>query len=499
MLKRILYILILLSIKTIAQEPNPPVIDTVSVEPVNVKGDVYISWEAMDPNEVAGYIIYRDLKTSLDLENWENLDTVWGANNTSYIDQTSNADGEYEFYIMRSFNHQGDKSLLSQSFSTIYTFPYIEKEDCKNLIRVHWDYHQHWQVSFNHFDIYCSKDYGPYQKVGTVDGSLRDFKYFDVNDQTSYSFFVRATLANGKTVTSNSVRTYTNFPSVTKYLNADYATVENKAIKLEFLLDDSADVRNYTIVRSDSINGVYKPIYTINNYLPKFLVYYDTKADIYTKHYYKIQAVDLCGNSYFESNLAQNIVINVSSNDDFQPVITWDTYNSWLGGVKQYNLYRIINDQKTLIYTTYNAINYFKDNIPDEELRKLSSNLCYEVEVVEGDGNPYGIRGVSKSAKKCITQEAKVFVPNAFTPDNNKINDSFKPSLLFVSPENYVFEIYDRWGMLIFRTTDIDKAWEGKLESGKYCPEGSYVYYIVYQDFYGNVNTISGTVSLLRY
>jgi len=57
--------------------PDSPVIDTVSVEPVNIKGDVYISWQEMDPSKIKAYIIYRDLKTSIDNENWENLDTIW--------------------------------------------------------------------------------------------------------------------------------------------------------------------------------------------------------------------------------------------------------------------------------------------------------------------------------------------------------------------------------------------------------------------------------------
>ncbi len=501
MLKYIANILfLLLCISVSGQElPDSPVIDTVSVEPINVKGNVYISWQAMDPAKIKGYIIYRDLKTSLDQENWQNLDTVYGATNTSYTDVNSNADGEYEFYIIRSFDYSNNKSLLSNSFSTIYTFPYIEEENCKKLIRVHWDYHPHWNVDFDHFDVYCSEDYAPYQKIATVSGNERDYKDFNINDQTSYSFFVRATLANGKTVTSNSVRTFTNFPSNTKYLNANYASVQGKAIHMEFLLDDSADVRNYRIVRTDTFNGTFKTIYEINDYTPKILSYNDYTADIYKVHYYKIQAVDLCGNVYFESNIAKNIVLNVENNDKFQPTITWDGYLNWLGGVEKYNLYRVIENDKKLIYTTYNGIKYYKDNIPDYELKKLSSNLCYEVEAIEGNDNPYGIKAKSISARVCIEQKPKVFMPNAFTPDNDKINDEFKPSLLFVSQKNYLFRIFDRWGFLIYETNNTSDAWNGKLKNGKYCPEGVYKYYLQYQDFEGNVNELSGNVTLLRY
>ena len=269
MLKQIITILFLLIVFLgFSQLPDSPVFDTVSVEPISTKGNVYVTWKPVNDPAVKGYIIYRDLKTSLDVPNWQNLDTVWGATSTYYEDVTSNADGEYEYYILRSFTNT-EKSLLSEPFSTIYTFPYIETENCKNMIRVHWDFHKLWNVTFDHFDIYCSKNYGSYSKIGTSTGLERNYKYFDVQDQTSYSFFVRGYFADGRSVTSNSVRTFSNFPSTTKYLNADYVTVQGELVKMQFTLDESVDVRNYSIVRSDSLNGTYKSIYTVNNYTAK--------------------------------------------------------------------------------------------------------------------------------------------------------------------------------------------------------------------------------------
>ena len=486
MLKQIITI-IFLFIATIgfSQLPDAPVFDTVSVEPINTKGNVYVTWEPVNDPAVEGYIIYRDLKTSLDVPNWQNLDTVWGASSTYYEDVTSNADGEYEFYILRSFTST-EKSLLSEPFSTIYTFPYIETENCKNMIRVHWDFHKLWEVTFEKFEVFCSEDYGPYQKIGTVTGLERNYKFFDVQDQTSYSFFVRGYFADGRSVTSNSVRTFSNFPSTTKYLNTDYVTVDGGFVKMQFTLDDSVDVRNYSIVRSDSLNGTYKSIYTINNYTAKKLNYTDYSANPQKHNYYKIQAINLCGDSYFESNVGSVIALQMKSTSDFVQTISWNKYNEWLGGVYDYNLYRIIEDDRKLIYTTYNGINYYVDDISVEDLQKVSSKLCYEVVAIEGIGNPYGIVGQSKSAKICVEQEAIVHMPNAFTPNGDVINAIFKPSTVFVSEENYLFQIYDRWGNIVFETKTVSEGWDGNLESGKYAPQGTYVYYIVYEDFYNN-------------
>ena len=498
MLKRITTILFLLIVTIgFSQLPDAPVFDTVSVEPINVKGNVYVAWNPVSSPDVQGYIIYRDLKTSLDVPNWENLDTVWGASNTFYEDVTSNADGEYEYYIMRSFTST-EKSLLSEPFSTIYTFPYIETENCKNMIRVHWDFHKLWQVTFDHFDVYCSENYGPYEKIGTSTGLERNYKFFDVQDQTSYSFFVMGYFADGRSVTSNSVRTFTNFPSITKYLYADYVTVQGELVKMQFTLDDSVDVRNYSIVRSDSLNGTYKSIYKVNNYNAKKMNYTDVGVDLKKHHYYKIQAINLCGESYIESNVASLIIPKMTSDADFTQTISWNKYNDWLGGVFEYKLYRIIENERKQIYTTYNAVNFFVDDISTDDLQKVSSKLCYEVIAEEGLGNPYGVVGESISAKVCVEHDAIVHMPEAFTPNGDVINAIFKPTTVFVSPKNYLFQIYDRWGEIIYETTEVSEGWDGKLLSKKYAPQGAYVYYLRYFDFDNNKFELTGSLTLFR-
>ncbi len=69
-----------------------------------------------------------------------------------------------------------------------------------------------------------------------------------------------------------------------------------------------------------------------------------------------------------------------------------------------------------------------------------------------------------------------VHVPNAFTPlDYNGVNDTFKP--IFSSTEGiefYELTIYNRWGIKIFQTFDIDEAWIGNSKEN---PEGDANYY----------------------
>jgi gliding motility-associated-like protein len=57
------------------------------------------------------------------------------------------------------------------------------------------------------------------------------------------------------------------------------------------------------------------------------------------------------------------------------------------------------------------------------------------------------------------------FIPNAFTPNGNGINDLWFPSGNFYDPNNYDCSIFDRWGKLIFHTNNINEHWNGTLNN----------------------------------
>lgn len=89
-------------------------------------------------------------------------------------------------------------------------------------------------------------------------------------------------------------------------------------------------------------------------------------------------------------------------------------------------------------------------------------------------------------------------MPNAFTPNGDGLNDNFK--ILGVQPENitkFNFQIYDRWGQLIFYTNNILDAWDGTYKGGK-CPPGVYVWVIYYEDNKKQKISNKGTVTLVR-
>lgn len=90
------------------------------------------------------------------------------------------------------------------------------------------------------------------------------------------------------------------------------------------------------------------------------------------------------------------------------------------------------------------------------------------------------------------------YIPNAFTPDNNGVNERFAPQGEGVDPAHYSMLIYDRNGNIIFKTTNPYDYWDGRDRSGKICPAGVYVYYILLQTLNGETKEYNGSVTLLK-
>jgi gliding motility-associated-like protein len=90
-----------------------------------------------------------------------------------------------------------------------------------------------------------------------------------------------------------------------------------------------------------------------------------------------------------------------------------------------------------------------------------------------------------------------IHIPNAFSPDGNNINDVWKPVVR--AAKDYELKLYNRWGELIFKSTDPEIGWEGNLlKSSLPASEGFYMYNISVLDIYGVRHFEKGSVLLLR-
>lgn len=98
-----------------------------------------------------------------------------------------------------------------------------------------------------------------------------------------------------------------------------------------------------------------------------------------------------------------------------------------------------------------------------------------------------------------LNNDPKIYVPNAFTPNNDGLNDKFKPTTSGNS--KYTMALFNRWGQQVYIGSETDEGWDGTYRNMD-CQSEVYLYQIVYENIksttFSTGETLRGTVTLLR-
>jgi gliding motility-associated-like protein len=89
-----------------------------------------------------------------------------------------------------------------------------------------------------------------------------------------------------------------------------------------------------------------------------------------------------------------------------------------------------------------------------------------------------------------------VYIPNAFTPNGDGINEIFTADGTGI--RQFQMLIFDRWGRVQFNSDQLQKGWNGESPEGKPCMQGTYIYKIVLRDFNDVERELVGQVNLIR-
>lgn len=119
----------------------------------------------------------------------------------------------------------------------------------------------------------------------------------------------------------------------------------------------------------------------------------------------------------------------------------------------------------------------------------------YTVTYTDAYGCQFPIAGVTIYVITNVCDDGTLFVPNTFTPNGDGVNDiMFARSNLVLEVD---FNIYDRWGQLVFHTNDIKQGWDG-IFKGKPCNPDVFGYYIRYKCNNGKESFKKGNITLIR-
>ena len=201
---------------------------------------------------------------------------------------------------------------------------------------------------------------------------------------------------------------------------------------------------------------------------------------------YRVISTNKCGTE-ISSEVHTSILLQGYQDENFNINIAFSAYSGWENGVRNYSIYENKNNGAYSLISsgTLPKENTLIESNPDQ-FRK-----CYRIQAFEDGGE----ETTSWSNEVCFTFAPNVYVPNAFTPNNDNLNDGF--GVVGIAVNEYSIQIYNRWGERIYESTDIDAKWDATYMD-KLVQVGTYVYLIQFTDFEGKVYQRTGTINLIR-
>lgn len=158
-------------------------------------------------------------------------------------------------------------------------------------------------------------------------------------------------------------------------------------------------------------------------------------------------------------------------------------------------LYATVNDPLANIWNWSPPTGLADTKIPNPVATYGSSTgatVTYIVTAITSEG----CIGVDNITVRIFKTPADIFMPNAFTPNGDTKNDVIMPVCAGIQKLVF-FRIYNRWGQLVFSTSEIGKGWDGRL-GGVLLTSDNFVYMIQAIDYTGKVINKKGNVVLIR-
>ena len=470
--------------------PAIPVFDSVSI---NQQNKAFLGWTHSTSSDVIGYIIYR-----YEDPNWIEIGKISDTTSTFYIDTVPDACTEIASYAIAAIDSCGLKSegTFDNPRNTILLNE-IENNVCEASNLISWSPYINAIPQLDSYDIYCSQEFGPFVKIGETEPGTMEFLHDSIQTGSTYTYYVQAIFGENSSSSCKKSITTSSYqkPSFVYLANAD--VLPTYEVELSIAVDTLVYDCSWEIWRSDTNGGNLHFIESVEKFqLDGYpLMFTDTTAEAWEGFYeYLVTVLDSCGRETLESNVLKTIHLGGSIVDDDHISLQWNAFEGWNANVEKYNIFRMVNGNEPtepIDFVNAETLSYI-DNVGS--IGGSSEPLTYWVQVVEKSLNEYGFQEKSNSNRIGLTPETEMYVANAYIPTEHSAD--FKPVFRFFGGSEYLFQIYNRWGQLIFETRDPDVGWDGK-QNGQYVPLGTYVYSLGYKNIDATTESKKGTVTVI--
>ena len=464
--------------------PNQPYVDSISVLP---NGQTVLAWRVPRDLDINKYYILKKDNFGINIY----IDSVIGRPNTAYTYTVADALTRNVQLFVSALDSCHNISTFDDNPSTM--FLNTEYDMCKYQTTLTWNAYKGMHQGVKEYRIYYSVNGSGFQFIGSTTQS--QFVHTKAEAGKNLCYFVRVVNNDGNiTASSNRTCFFSRQVKAANYLYIKKASVtDNSGIRVDLLLDTLVVSQGVELERSE--DGIsYQNIAFVPFNGTRQLSYLDQDVKVQRMaYYYRAILSDSCGNVRIKSNTTRTCFLTVKQDKDmiFTQHLSWEPYLGYGGGISGYYIYRRMKESDVLKIVGFADAftSTFTDELEDEA--RDGSQIEYNLEVVEGLSNPFGIRERSLSNAVPVYIEGRVYVPNAFAPEG--VNKTWLPVTHFVDKSDYLVRVYNRWGSKVFESNRDDEAWDGSN-----CSSGVYVYLISYKNSRGEYMEAKGNVMLLR-
>ncbi|MCC7298507.1 MAG: gliding motility-associated C-terminal domain-containing protein, partial [Bacteroidia bacterium] len=275
-------------------------------------------------------------------------------------------------------------------------------------------------------------------------------------------------------------------------VDVQFATVENdRRVKISWERSLEQDFKDYELYRypRGGAPGKLPLAFTTDTFFVDSSFNVDLESNCY-----RIVVTDKCGHVSEMSNPGCNVVINGSAvgRPEYYFDLNWQDYIGWKEGVSNWTLERQYNNYPWSVMNTTNAsVLLARDNQLDFDW----GGYWYRVTASEYLKNCNRLPATSQSNWIYLYQPPELWVPNAYTPEGNNINDVWGTVPVFV--RNYSMKVYNRWGQKVWESTDKKRQWDGYVDGVK-AADGVFAWHVVFDGWDDKTYKMTGTVTILH-
>ncbi|MCI0523390.1 MAG: gliding motility-associated C-terminal domain-containing protein [Bacteroidales bacterium] len=460
-------------------QPISPRLENVTVNPAT--GFTTLKWTLSPSADVGSYVVYTFNDNSAFA-----VDTIRSPYVTEYLHTGSAARYMSVTYVVAAIDSSRNISPLSNSLSTIFV-SYLN-DSCNFRVILSWTEYANPSHPADGYELWMSAPGNPAELLDDLPLSQTSYTFSGYAASVEYCFHIRATANDEGLSSSNRQCFVSGGESPPEWTVTEAVYIDDKAVNITGSYDSKTDIGTFVAEQFNS--GTSGWVITASAYgINGDVTINNASTDTAIVNLYRISALNNCGKPVTPSDPVRNIVLSSSSAASLINL-------KWNNPFPQHPAYFTLWRDSGAGWTE--VAGPIADTVWSDDYSAFASfvsapAIAYVVTALDQEAS--ADYPVCRSSVTLIFAVENIFVPNAFTPDDNGTNDIFSPLLTFI-PSEYEFTILSRTGVVLFRTSSHGTGWNGR-HNDKPMPPGVYLWSLRLTTPSGRAEARTGTVTIL--